>query len=58
MKKSDFPHDHLVNGRSRQPKPRRKRGNELDRLRQKFKEFEARRGGKVGLLTWEDEGAL
>lgn len=54
MKKSDFVNDHLVNRKTRKNKAKPRRGHELDHVRAKFKEFEARHG-KVSRLTWDDE---
>ena len=63
MKKSDFVNDHLVNRKTRKNKAKPRRGHELDRLRARFKEWQAERakkgkGSSVAYLTWDDAEEL
>lgn len=55
MKRSDFKNDHQLAGNKGMPRKKKKNGDELSRLRKRFKEWEADRGGPVARLTWDDE---
>lgn len=56
MNKHDFPNDHLLHGTRGMKKKTKKKGDEVQRVRKAFKEFQARHGNSVSRLTWDDDG--